>query len=129
MALTYEQQSLMNQINQRVAEIQDAIKRALPGNKGLHDDFKVGTPTPSTPAEAVKLGREVEPLARENRSLLIGRGVDAGKVAHLAAMIGNLERLNAAQPAAPESAPAPVAAPAEDAPGEDAPKKGKKKKA
>jgi hypothetical protein len=123
MALTAEQQVLMTGIADRVTEIQGAIKRALPGNAALHAEFKVGSPAPKTVAETLELGRTIAPLAKENRALLVGRGVDAMKITHLAQMIANLEKL-AAQPA-----PAPVE-PAASAPEEaEAPKKGRKKKA
>jgi hypothetical protein len=116
MAISYEQQALLKQIVDRVGEIQAAVKAALPGNRGLHEEFRVGGPAPSTPAEAVALARAVEPLAREYRSLLVNRGVDAAKLAHLASMAQALEKLAAA-------APPPAEAPAPEAPGKKAKRK------
>lgn len=100
MALTAEQQVLVTGIAQRVAEMQSAVTRALPGNAGLHAEFKVGTPAPTTPAQAIALGRALEPLAKEYRTLLVGRGIDGAKVNHLAQMVATLEKLAAAVPAA-----------------------------
>lgn len=125
-AITFEQQSLLNQINARIAEIQDAVKRALPGNKALHDEFKVGEGAPKTAAESIALGKYLEPVAREYKTLLVGRGVDGAKLTHLATMIATLEKLGV--PKAEEAAPkAEAAAPAEA--DEGGAKKSKKKKA
>ncbi len=112
--LSAEERLLLDRIIERVTEIQDAVKRALPGNVDLQREFQVGEPAPQTPAQAVRLARAIEPLAQENRQLLIGRGVDGAKLKHLSAMAADLEKLSTAHPA-----PAPEAA---------APKKGKQKR-
>lgn len=118
MSLTAEQQLLMTSITERVAEIQSAIRRALPGNAALQREFHVGEPAPTTPAEAVALARALEPVAKENRQLLIGRGIDGAKMTHLASMATTLEKLEAAAPSAPAEVEPKV---------EVEPKKGKKK--
>lgn len=125
MGMSAEQQSLLNQINERVAEVREAIRRALPGNAGLHEEFRVGAPPAATPAEAIEAGRQLAPLAKEYRSLLIGRGIDQAKVAHLASMVATLERLAPAPVVEPAPAPEPPP-PAPGAPTSDGAEQGRK---
>ncbi len=103
MALTVEQASLLKAVNERIGEVQTAIKRAMPGNPQLHEEFGVGKPLPETPAAAIELAKRIEPLAREYKSLLLSRGVDAAKVSHLSQLTTTLEH---AAPA-PEPEPEP----------------------
>jgi len=104
MAVTVEQQSLVKAIHERLGEIQTAIKQAMPGNAALHAEFGVGQPMPEAPRAVIDLAKKVEPLARENKSLLLSRGVDAGRLAHLAQLTASLERVTPASE--PAEAPA-----------------------
>lgn len=104
--MSAEQKVLLDLVNDRVAEMQHAVKVALPGNRVLHEEFRVGAPPATTPAEAVALGRAVEPAAREYRALLLNRGLDAAQLKRFERAVADLERMVAVEPLV--EAPAPV---------------------
>lgn len=101
MPVTAEQKVLMELVLQRLAQMQQAVVAALPGNTSLHDEFLVGRPLPSTPPEVVRVGRQVAPAAREYRALLLNRGLDAAALARFGRALEELEALGEAPPPAP----------------------------
>lgn len=125
MAITAEQQSLMTAITDRIAQFQDAAKRALPGNTALHAEFGVGRSVPPDPAGLVAFARDVVPAANEYRSVLLQRGIDAARIVHFGRMVADLERLVVV----PAPQPPTDTAPAENTSAEPAPERARPAKA
>jgi len=108
MAVSAEQKVLQDSIQERISEIQAAIQKALPSAKPLHDEFRVGAPAPKSPDAVIALSRELGPVARQYKALLLPRGVDAAKLAHLTRLTDDLAKLVQAAPTAAAEKVAPV---------------------
>lgn len=97
--------ALTRAVGEEVAAIRRGIRQALPGNTGLHSEFGVDEALPAEPAALARVGLTLEPLAREYRSLLLSRGIDAARLKLFAERVATLARLApepAAEPAPPK---------------------------
>lgn len=121
--MTDEQRHLVALVVERVEQMQRAVVGALPGARSLHEEFRVGSPMPTSPAGIVALGRSVAGPAKEYRALLLTRGLDAAALARFERALVELETLGLETQESAPTAP-PAESPAADSPAPKRPRRG-----
>ena len=85
-------QVLTKEIQREAGEIQAAMRKEFPGNKGFLSVFKADEPTPEDSRSVLALGRRMVAVGPEYAQNLIKYAINAATLKHLAGLCDQLEK-------------------------------------